>query len=137
MVKKGQNLFGPHGSKSAATFLIDDVTSPKPDASGHVAIHEHLVELLDTECWYDSETCQMRRMERVNMVAIATSNVGVNPSISEKLTTRFNISVMSHPTEDSFSKIFSTTLGLAFKVLFRGSSGMIRCRWAFFCTCWL
>jgi hypothetical protein len=30
--------------------------------------------------------------------------------------TRFNGTVMLHPSEDSFSKIFSTTLGLAFKV---------------------
>ena len=51
------------------------------------------------------------------MIAIATMDSGMNPTLSEKLISRFNISVVSEPSEDSFSKIFSTTLGLEFKVI--------------------
>jgi hypothetical protein len=53
------------------------------------------------------------------MIGIATTDIGVNQTLSEKLLSRFNITVVPDPSEDSFSKIFSTTLGLEFKVSFK------------------
>ena len=50
------------------------------------------------------------------MTGIAKMDIGVNQSLSEKFLSRFNLTVISDPSEDSFSKIFSTTLGLEFKV---------------------
>ena len=52
------------------------------------------------------------------MTGIATMDIGVNQTLSEKFLSRFNLTVISDPSEDSFSKIFSTTLGLEFKVNF-------------------
>ena len=49
------------------------------------------------------------------MIALSTSDRGVTPNLPERLVSRFAITVMSDPTEDSFTKIFSTTLSLEFK----------------------
>ena len=65
---------------------------------------------------YDAQTGQHNLLEDISMTGIATMDIGVNQKLSEKLLSRFNITVIPDPSEDSFSKIFSTTLGLEFKV---------------------
>ena len=67
-------------------------------------------------CRYDAQTGQHNLLEDISMTGIATMDIGVNQQLSEKLLSRFNITVIPDPSEDSFSKIFSTTLGLEFKV---------------------
>ena len=65
---------------------------------------------------YDAQTGQHNVLEDISMTGIATMDIGVNQTLSEKFLSRFNLTVISDPSEDSFSKIFSTTLGLEFKV---------------------
>ncbi len=45
-----------------------------------------------------------------------TLESGVHSVLSERFISRFNYALMGHPSEDSFNKIFSTVLGLTFKV---------------------
>ena len=59
------------------------------------------------------------QFQDISMIGIATMDTGVNQTLSKKFLSRFNITVVPDPSEDSFSKIFSTTLGLEFKVAFK------------------
>ena len=68
---------------------------------------------------YDAQTGQHNLLEDISMIGIATMDTGVNQTLSKKFLSRFNITVVPDPSEDSFSKIFSTTLGLEFKVGFK------------------
>ena len=114
LTKRHQRVFGPPTGMTA-TILIDDLAVPNPDEFGDVSVHEQIVELLDTNLWYDAYSGVQYTLEDTSLIALSTLDRGVDPHLSERLVSRFNISVMSSPTEDSFSKIFSTTLGLEFK----------------------
>ncbi len=47
--KKSRGVYGPQLSKGH--IFIDDVTSPHPDSFGDVALHEQIIELVDTHSW--------------------------------------------------------------------------------------
>ena len=112
--KRGKRAFGP--PTETGSIFIDDLTSPHPDEFGDVALHEQIIELIDTSAWYDVESEGGKcRLEGIDFVFAATLDSGVHSVLCDRLLSRVNYALMSHPSEESFMKIFSTTLGLTFK----------------------
>ena len=100
-------------------IFIDDLTSPHPDEFGDVALHEQIIELIDSQSWFDMTAAASAGMkctlEDINLICAATLQCGVHSVLSDRLLSRMNFAMMSHPSEESFVKIFSTTLQLTFK----------------------
>jgi dynein heavy chain len=112
----GPAAAGPGEHGSAGTIFIDDLTSTHPDEFGQVAFHEQTIELIDSSTWYDVEAgCMKCKLEDINLVFATTLQSGTRSLLSDRILTRMNFTLMSHPSEESFVKIFSTTLSLTFK----------------------
>jgi dynein heavy chain len=114
LTKRSKGVYGPQSIQSG-TIFIDDLTSPHPDEFGDVALHEQIIELIESNSWYDSQTGNKNKLKDIALMCSATLESGVHSKLSDRLISRFNFALMSHPSEDSFNKIFSTTLALTFK----------------------
>ena len=78
-------------------------------------MHEQIIELVDSRSWYDNSGEQIV-LEDISLVCSATLESGVHSVLSDRFISRFNYAFVGHPSEDSFNKIFSSVLGLRFKV---------------------
>ncbi len=103
----------------ASLKILINLTN-KGKITTHALVRSYLkrigIKLTNLFLRYDYQSGQKNDLENISFVCAATFESGTNPSLSKRLSARFNGTVMLHPSEDSFSKIFSTTLGLAFKV---------------------
>ena len=114
LAKKDKGVYGPE--TATGNIFIDDLTSPHPDSFGHVALHEQIIELIDSSSWYDVGVNNAKcRLEDVYLTFAATLEFGVHSVLSDRLLSRINFCLMAHPSEESFVKIFSTNLALRFK----------------------
>ena len=116
LFKRHKGVYGPSASQTGMIF-IDDLTSPHPDEFGDVALHEQIIELIDSKSWFDISNTHIMKcsLEDINLICAATLQCGVHSVLSDRLLSRMNFAMMSHPSEESFMKIFSTTLQLTFK----------------------
>ena len=86
------------------------------DEFGDVALHEQMIELIDSASWFDIAAGGMKCvLENMDLVFAATLESGVRSGLSDRLLSRMNFTIMAHPSEESFVKIFSTNLALTFK----------------------
>jgi dynein heavy chain len=86
------------------------------DEFGDVALHEQMIELIDSASWFDIMAGGMKcSLEDMDLVFAATLESGVRTCLSDRLLSRMNFTIMAHPSEESFVKIFSTNLALTFK----------------------
>ena len=115
LFKRKKGVYGPQSQ--AGMIFIDDLTSPHPDEFGDVALHEQIIELIDSQSWFDMTAVSGMKctLEDINLICAATLQCGVHSVLSDRLLSRMNFAMMSHPSEESFVKIFSTTLQLTFK----------------------
>ena len=89
---------------------------PTADEFGDVALHEQMIELIDSASWFDIMAGGMKcSLEDMDLVFAATLESGVRTCLSDRLLSRMNFTIMAHPSEESFVKIFSTNLALTFK----------------------
>ena len=81
-----------------------------------MALHEQMIELIDSASWFDIMAGGMKcSLEDMDLVFAATLESGVRTCLSDRLLSRMNFTIMAHPSEESFVKIFSTNLALTFK----------------------
>ena len=114
LLKKKKGVYGPQNERGMV--FIDDLTSPHPDQFGDVALHEQIIELMDSNSWYDLPSGGMKcSLQDIQLICAATLQCGVHSVLSDRLLSRMNFAMMFHPSEESFMKIFSTTLQLTFK----------------------
>lgn len=114
LYKRKKATYGPQ--TATGTVFIDDLTSTHPDEFGEVAMHEQIIELIDTATWMDIKAgCMKCTLEDIELVFAATLESGIRNVLSDRLLSRMNFTIMAHPSEESFVKIFSTTLSLTFK----------------------
>ena len=86
------------------------------DEFGDVALHEQMIELIDSKSWFDIKADGMKcSLDSMDLVFAATLESGVRSNLCDRLLSRMNFTIMAHPSEESFVKIFSTNLGLTFK----------------------
>ena len=79
-------------------------------------MHEQMIELIDSKSWFDIKADGMKcSLDSMDLVFAATLESGVRSNLCDRLLSRMNFTIMAHPSEESFVKIFSTNLGLTFK----------------------
>ena len=77
---------------------------------------EQMIELIDSKSWFDIKADGMKcSLDSMDLVFAATLESGVRSNLCDRLLSRMNFTIMAHPSEESFVKIFSTNLGLTFK----------------------